>query len=55
MIIIECKMTIFNSFILLNFMYCSDVWHFCNVTDTHKMENIQENASCFIHNVCESF
>ncbi len=46
---IECKMTIFNSFMLSNCMYCSIVWHFCNVTDTHNMKNIQENALRFIY------
>ncbi len=54
MLDIECKMTILNSFILSNFIYCSVVWHFCNGTDTHKMEKIREKALRFTYNNYES-
>ncbi len=35
-------------------MYCSVVWHFYNVTNTHNVENIQENAFRFIYNDYEN-
>ncbi len=33
-------------------MYCSVVWHFCDVTDTHMMEKIQENI---LHSIYDNY
>jgi hypothetical protein len=34
----ECKLKLFEAFILSNFMYCPVVWHLCNITDARKIE-----------------
>ncbi len=47
---IESKFKIFNAFIVSNVMYRLLVWHLCSVTDTRKMEKLQENALRFIYN-----
>ena len=44
------KVTIFKSFILSNFNYCPLAWHFCTLTNTRKMEKVQERALRFIEN-----
>ena len=44
------KITIYYSFILANFNYCPLVWHFCNESNTKKLEKIQERALRFIYN-----
>ncbi len=33
-------------------MYCSVVWHICDVTDTHMMEKIQENT---LHSIYDNY
>ena len=43
------KLTIHHSFILSNFNYCPLTWHFCSVTNTNKVERIQERALRFIY------
>ncbi len=47
---IESQFKIFNAFIVSNVMYRLLVWHLCSVTDTRKMEKLQENALRFIYN-----
>ncbi len=32
---------------------CPLVWHFYSVTDTRKMDKLQENALLFIYNDCD--
>jgi hypothetical protein len=44
------KLTIYHSFILSNFNYCSVIWHFCSEANTKKMKKIQERALKFIYN-----
>jgi hypothetical protein len=44
------RLTIYYSFILSNFNYCSVTWHFCSEKNTKKMEKIQERALRFIYN-----
>ena len=47
---IKGKLAIFSSFIESNFNYCPLIWHFCNQTNTNKLEKIQERALRFIYN-----
>jgi hypothetical protein len=47
---IDSKLTIFNAFIVSNFMYCQIVWHLCSITDSRKIDKLQENALRFIYN-----
>ncbi len=46
----ESKMTLFHSFIMSHFDYCSVVWHFCNAGDMKKIETIQKQALRYIFN-----
>ena len=41
---VRSRRTIYNSFIMSNFNYCSLVWHFCGKTNNQKLEKIQERA-----------
>ena len=50
----ECRLNVFNAFILSNFLYCPLVWHFCSKADSRKMENIQERALRFVYNDMEN-
>ena len=43
------KLTIYYSFIMSNFSYCSLTWHFCGEQNTKKIEKIQERALRFIY------
>ena len=43
------KLTIYHSFILSNFNFCSLTWHFCSESNTAKIEKIQERALRFIY------
>lgn len=45
---------IYNSFILANFNYGSIVWHLCGVTNTKKIEKLQERALRIIYRDYES-
>lgn len=36
--------------VLSHFNYCSTVWHFCGLTETHKIEKLHERAIRFIYN-----
>ena len=44
------KVSIHYSFILSNFNYCPLVWHFCEETNTKKIEKILERVLRFIYN-----
>ncbi len=54
MLPVESKLTIFNAFIVSNFLYCPVVWHMCSKTDTKKVEKVQERELCFIYRKFES-
>ena len=43
-----------HAYVLSTFNYSNSVWHFCGLTETHKMEKIQERAIRFIYNDYES-
>ncbi len=44
MLNVESKILVFNAFIVSNFMYCPLVWRMCSVSDSKKVEKIQERA-----------
>ena len=44
-----CKLSIYYSFIMSNFNFCSLAWHFCSEKNTVKIEKIQERALRFIY------
>ena len=46
---LESRMSIFRSFIMSNFNYCSLVWHACGVKNTRKLEKLQERALRFVY------
>ncbi len=48
MLTVESKYLIFNAFVVSNFMYCPLVWHICSVSDSKKVEKIQERALCYV-------
>ena len=48
------KLTIFHTFILSNFNFCPLAWHFCNKSNTSKLEIIQAKALRFIYEDYES-
>ncbi len=54
MLPVESKLTIFNAFIVSNFLYCPVVWHMCSKSDTKKVEKVQERALRFIYRKFES-
>ena len=37
------------SYVLSEFVYCSTVWHFCGLVETHKIEKIHQRALRFIY------
>ena len=39
---VSARRMIYNSFVASNFNYCPHVWHFCGVSNSNKMEKIQE-------------
>ena len=41
---VSARRTIYNSFVASNFNYCALVWHFCGVSNSNKMEKIQERC-----------
>ena len=43
------RLTIFHTFILSNFNFCPLSWHFCFVSNTKKIEKIQERALRFVY------
>ena len=50
----DCKVKLYNAFILSNFLYCSIVWHFCSSHCTYKMDKIQKRALRVVLNDYES-
>ena len=43
------KLTIFHTFILSNFNFCSLTWHFCTEKIKKKLEKVQERALRFVY------
>ena len=41
---VKAKFMLFNSFVLSDFNFCPVVWHYCNITNLRKLENIQKRA-----------
>ena len=39
-----------NSYVLSEFNYCSIVWHFCGLVETHKIEKIHERSLRYVYN-----
>ena len=37
----NCRISLYNAFIMSHFNYCNIVWHFCGVTNTMKIEKIR--------------
>ncbi len=55
MLPVESKLTIFNAFIISNFLYFHiDFWHMCSKSHTTKAEKVQQIAICFIYRKFES-
>ena len=50
----KCLNALFNSFILSNFTYCCQIWHFCSKENRLKIERIQKRALRVILNDYES-
>ncbi len=51
MLPVEYKLTIFNAFIVTNFLYCHAVWHMCSKSDTEKVERYKrEHYVSYIEN-----
>ena len=48
------KMILYNSFIMSNFNYCPNVWHFCGKGNNSKLEKIQSRALRIIFNDYDS-
>ena len=46
----DCKLTLFNAFILSNLQYCSPIYHHCSVHDTLKLERIQKRCLRYLCN-----
>ena len=42
-----------NAHVISQFQYCTNVWHFCGLTEIHKMEKINERSLRFIYNEYE--
>ena len=43
----ETKLKIIHTLIVSNFQYCNTIYHYCNVTDTTKMEKVLKRALRF--------
>ncbi len=48
MLPVEPKLTLFNAFIVSNFLYGPVVLQMCSKSDTKKVEPAQERALCLI-------
>ena len=48
---VPCKIkeALYRAFILPNFFYCSQVWHYCGGRNTTKLEKVNERALRFIY------
>jgi hypothetical protein len=40
----ECRLLILNSFIMSNMNYCAVIYHYCNMTDSKKLERLQKRS-----------
>ena len=47
---VNCKLMLFQSFILCHFNFCPLVWHFCSNRDLKKVEKVQHRALKFVYN-----
>ena len=43
------KLTIFHTFIMSHFNFCPLAWHFCSLSNSKKLEKVQERALRFIY------
>ena len=43
-------MLLYDSFVMSNFNYCPNVWHFCGKVNNSKLEKMQARALRIIHN-----
>ncbi len=48
MLNVESKFLIFNAIVVSNFMYCPLIWHLCSVSDSKKVDKIQERALRYV-------
>ena len=46
---IPCKKKILDAFVLSNFCYGSVLYHFCNISDSRKMEKLYERALRYVY------
>ena len=46
---VSCKQKIFDAFVLSNFNYCTSVYHFCNVGNSRKLEQLQKRALRYVY------
>ena len=44
----ECRLLVFNAFLMSNLNYCSSVYHFCRFGDAKKLEVLQKRCLRFI-------
>ena len=50
----DCKLRLMNAFIMSNFNFCSVVYHHCKISDTRKLEKLQERALRYVYDDFES-
>ncbi|MCG8045733.1 MAG: reverse transcriptase family protein, partial [Candidatus Thiodiazotropha endolucinida] len=48
------RLLVFKSFIRSNFNYCPIIWHFCNKTNTEKLEKLQHRGLKIVYNDYDS-
>ena len=51
---LEGRKAIYHTFIMSNFNFCPLVWHFCNKSNTSKIEKLNYRALRFVYNDSES-
>ena len=45
----SAKLKIYETFILSDLTYCQIIWHFCRLSDSRKLDRLQERAFRAIH------
>ncbi len=45
---VEATLALVRSLILSHFKFCPTVWHYCSISDTKKMEKLQERAVRYV-------
>ena len=50
LITMETKLLLYKTAIIPYLTYCHLIWHFCRVSDTRKVDRIQEQASRIVYN-----